>query len=90
MAAGLHSTPARADSRACDRYAAPRGSDKHGRGTARHPFHSVGRLDRALRPGQTGCLLPGTYGALKIDGVLLLNPGRYVVSSVTMGDLPSG
>ena len=31
-------------------------------------------------------LLPGAYGALKIDGVLLLNPGRYVVSSVTMGD----
>ena len=64
VTAGLHSTSARADSRACDRYAAPRGSDKHGRGTARHPFHSVGRLDRALRPGQTGCLLPGTYGGI--------------------------
>ena len=43
---------------------APHGSDRHGRGTARHPFHSVGRLDRALRPGQTGCLLPGTYGGI--------------------------
>src|ERR1700755_3410212 len=52
------------DSGGCDRYAAPRGSDTHGRGTARRPFHSVGRLDRALRPGQTGCLLPGTYGGV--------------------------
>src|SRR6185312_10881657 len=62
--AAAYSRSARADRRGCDRYAAPRGSDTHGRGTARRPFHSVGRLDRALRPGQTGCLLPGTYGGI--------------------------
>jgi hypothetical protein len=63
-AAGVDSASAAARRGPCDRYASPRGSDRHGRGTARRPFHSVGRLDRALRPGQTGCLLPGTYGGI--------------------------
>lgn len=30
----------------------------------RRPFQSLTRLDRALWPGQTGCLLAGTYGGL--------------------------
>ena len=62
--AALHPTSARADRHGCDRYASPHGSDRHGRGGLRHPFRSLGRLDRALRPGQTGCLLPGTYGGI--------------------------
>jgi hypothetical protein len=48
----------------CDRYASPNGSDAHGRGGIHRPFQSVTRLDRALRPGQTGCLESGTYGDL--------------------------
>jgi hypothetical protein len=31
-------------------------------------------------------LLPGSYGALSVDGVLLLNPGRYTVDNVRIGD----
>jgi hypothetical protein len=46
----------------CSKFAAPYGSDRRGRGTARHPYRTVGRLDRALRPGQTGCLRTGRYG----------------------------
>jgi hypothetical protein len=49
---------------ACNRYASPGGSDQKGRGTWRSPFASLARLDRALRPGQTGCLRSGTYGGL--------------------------
>src|SRR5690242_3732307 len=51
-----------ASSHICTKYAAPYGSDRHGRGTARRPFRSVERLDVSLRPGQTGCLRGGNYG----------------------------
>jgi hypothetical protein len=47
---------------------------------------ATGGSDVVVGAHQALALLPGAYGALKIDGVLLLNPGRYVVSSVTMGD----
>jgi hypothetical protein len=51
---------------ACKRFAAPNGSDS-ARGTARKPFRTVQRLVDALRPGQTGCLLEGTYrGSVRI------------------------
>ena len=63
-AAEVNTAAAHGHGRPCDRYASPRGSDKHGHGTVRRPFHSMGRLDRALRPGQTGCLMAGTYGGL--------------------------
>jgi hypothetical protein len=46
----------------CNKIAAPYGNDHHGTGSHRHPFHTLRRLDRALRPGQTGCLRTGTYG----------------------------
>jgi hypothetical protein len=49
---------------ACDLYASASGSDPAGSGTAAHPLRSVEGLDRALRPGQTGCLLAGTYGSI--------------------------
>jgi Right handed beta helix region len=45
----------------CDRYASPAGSDS-GSGTSANPYRSVVRLDGSLSPGQTGCLLAGTYG----------------------------
>jgi parallel beta-helix repeat protein len=44
----------------CTRYAATTGTDA-GKGTPRRPFRSVQALVDSLRPGQTGCLLAGTY-----------------------------
>jgi hypothetical protein len=46
----------------CDLFASPVGSDVVGDGSVGRPFASVGRLDAALAPGQTGCLRAGTYG----------------------------
>src|ERR1700730_6830381 len=45
----------------CDAYASPAGSDS-GSGQVKSPLRSVQALDYALAPGQTGCLLGGTYG----------------------------
>lgn len=44
----------------CTRYAAVTGSDR-GAGTAKHPYRTVTALVNSLKPGQTGCLLAGTY-----------------------------
>jgi hypothetical protein len=72
---------------ACDRYASPSGSDASGPGTAARPLGSVEGLDRALRPGQTGCLLAGTYGSistrhdLKADG----SAGRRITITAAPG-----
>jgi hypothetical protein len=55
----------------CDLIASPSGSDSSGDGSLGSPFASVGKLDRALRPGQTGCLRAGSYGStgslIKLD-----------------------
>jgi Right handed beta helix region len=48
---------------ACTKYAAPAGSDRAGRGTISRPYRTVGRLDRSLHAGQTGCLRRGEYGS---------------------------
>jgi len=45
----------------CHRVAAPTGRDRAA-GTLGHPFRTVGRLIRALQPGQVGCLRAGVYG----------------------------
>lgn len=58
----------------CSRYASPDGRPElarasaararhhhHRNGSLAHPFGSVQRLVNALRPGETGCLEPGTY-----------------------------
>ncbi|HET7051560.1 MAG TPA: hypothetical protein VFI54_25045, partial [Solirubrobacteraceae bacterium] len=47
----------------CDLIASPSGSDSSGDGSLGSPFASVGKLDRSLRPGQTGCLQAGSYGS---------------------------
>ncbi|HEY3727558.1 MAG TPA: NosD domain-containing protein [Solirubrobacteraceae bacterium] len=44
----------------CRWFASPNGADR-ARGSAAAPFRSVQRLVNRLRPGQTGCLLSGTY-----------------------------
>lgn len=49
-----------ADGTLCTRYASPSGSDAR-TGSASRPFRTVQRLINALGPGQTGCLLPGTF-----------------------------
>jgi hypothetical protein len=54
------STPETVD---CDLYASPTGSDSSGNGSIGWPYASVGKLDAALRPGQTGCLRAGSYGS---------------------------
>jgi hypothetical protein len=51
----------------CDKVAAPAGSDAHGDGSVANPYATVGKLDAALTPGQTGCLETGTYGSLTTD-----------------------
>ncbi|MGZ4255910.1 MAG: hypothetical protein ACXVR2_21985, partial [Solirubrobacteraceae bacterium] len=47
----------------CDLVASPSGSDASGDGSLNAPFASVGKLDGALQPGQTGCLRAGSYGS---------------------------
>jgi hypothetical protein len=48
----------------CALFASPTGSDASGDGTLAHPFATPGRLDRALSPGQRGCLESGSYGSI--------------------------
>ena len=48
----------------CALFASPSGSDVSGDGTLAHPFATPGRLDRALSPGQRGCLQSGSYGSV--------------------------
>jgi hypothetical protein len=61
LAAGLTSTASAATG--CDRYASPSGSDRSA-GTLADPVASVEALDWTLKPGETGCLLAGTYGSI--------------------------
>jgi hypothetical protein len=71
MAAGTLAPSASAAS-GCDRYASPTGSDS-ATGTLDHPLGSVQALDSALTPGQTGCLLGGTYGSVSSTHRLTTN-----------------
>jgi hypothetical protein len=42
--------------------------------------------DVSVPRDQAVALLPGHFGTLKVDGVLLLNPGGYVAEKVLIGD----
>jgi len=53
----------------CDLYASPAGSDS-GSGSSNSPYRTVARLDGSLSPGQTGCLLAGTYGSTSTSSYL--------------------
>jgi parallel beta-helix repeat protein len=44
----------------CAKFASPAGSDGVG-GSRAHPYRTIRRLLGQLRPGQTGCLLSGTF-----------------------------
>jgi hypothetical protein len=55
----------------CNRFASPSGRDD-GPGTADRPFRTVGRVLAALRPGEVGCLLGGTF----VENVSIGKGGR--------------
>jgi len=65
-----------ADGTVCARYASPGGSDAWS-GSASRPFRTVQRLANALRAGQTGCLLRGTY-----VGNVVITADRVKLASV--------
>ncbi len=65
--------PARAEA-TCDRYAGPFGSDAAA-GTLPQPYATAQKLALSLDPGQTGCLLAGTY-AQEVSGHYVLNVKR--------------
>ncbi len=64
----------------CARYAAPDGADGAA-GTRAAPFRTPQRLAGALRPGETGCLRSGSYGAGPDGYVLTLRASRISVRS---------
>lgn len=49
------------------------------------PAPATGVTAVTVARGEVGSLEPGAYGALTVDGHLVLNPGEYVFSSVTIG-----
>ena len=65
-----------ADGTVCARYASPGGSDAWS-GSASRPFRTAQRLANALRAGQTGCLIRGTY-----DGNVIIAADRLELASV--------
>lgn len=60
---------------ACDRYAAPDGSERH---------RTVQALADALRPGETGCLRDGTYDAVRFGH------GGETDAPITLRSAPGG
>jgi parallel beta-helix repeat protein len=45
----------------CSLYASPSGSNERGSGSRTHPLRTARHLVGVLAPGQTGCLMSGTY-----------------------------
>jgi Right handed beta helix region len=74
----------------CSGWASPDGSDANP-GTRNRPYRTVQRLATSLRPGQAGCLVPGTVfpehvvveaaGARRAPIVIRSGPGRRAVLS---------
>jgi parallel beta-helix repeat protein len=71
----LAATPAHAAA-TCDAYVGPSGSDSAA-GTLASPYATVQHLSDTLTPGQTGCLLAGTY----VENLRLVNPGITLTSA---------
>jgi hypothetical protein len=88
IAVGLMSTAGASASSLCTVYASPSGSDS-APGTLSRPLASVSALDRALHPGDTGCLEDGTYGNMSADGWSNLSnsgaPGRLITITAAPG-----
>ena len=68
----------------CTRYAATTGTSR-GPGTARHPYRTVQALVDSLKPGETGCLLAGTY-----DENVSIHHGGTSTRPVTLAGAPGG
>ena len=49
------------------------------------PMPATGATAVTVARGEVRSLEPGAYGALTVDGHLVLNPGEYVFSSLTIG-----
>lgn len=49
------------------------------------PAPAAGTENVTVAADEASSLTPGSYGALRVDGSLVLNPGEYVFSSVTLG-----
>ncbi|MDX6665071.1 MAG: hypothetical protein QOG68_1277, partial [Solirubrobacteraceae bacterium] len=60
----------------CDRFVGPAGSDSAA-GTEAAPYRTVQHLGDVLTPGQTGCLLAGTY----TEDLRLDRPGFTLTSA---------
>ena len=82
----------------CDLYGSPTGraelphapaaraAHRHHRGSIAQPFSSAQALVKALRPGQTGCLEPGTYG---LSGELFLGQSGRPGAPISLAGYPS-
>src|SRR5438067_1459095 len=68
----------------CTNYASPTGSDTAA-GTKAAPFKTVTRLASSLNPGETGCLIAGTY----VEDVRVPK-GRAPGSPIVLASDPSG
>ncbi|MEA2125100.1 MAG: hypothetical protein QOI80_1882 [Solirubrobacteraceae bacterium] len=79
---------ARANPVSCDRWASPFGSDS-AQGTQALPYHSVQRLADMLAPGQTGCLVSGTYSDVVVgEYVLRFGHGGAPGAPITIRSAP--
>jgi hypothetical protein len=79
IAAGAAESPAAA---ACDRVAAPAGSDSAA-GTVASPYRTAQKLADSLQPGQTGCLRAGIY-----EQNVAIVTGGSAGSPVTLSSYP--
>jgi hypothetical protein len=67
---------------ACDRVAAPTGSDSAA-GSAAAPYRTAGKLVESLQPGQTGCLRAGAY-----EQNVAIERGGIAGSPITLSSYP--
>jgi len=82
-AAGAGALPAQAALN-CDRYASPTGDDG-ATGAVEAPLRTTAHLVGSLAPGQTGCLLPGTYAE-----DVTIRSGGSPGSPITLTSAPQG
>lgn len=88
VAFGAAVFPGGASAATCDRYAGPFGSDSAA-GTQTLPVKTAQRLADMLQPGQTGCLLAGTYAQLPGAGyVVRFNHGGNPGAPLTLRSAP--
>ncbi|MDQ6806977.1 MAG: right-handed parallel beta-helix repeat-containing protein [Actinomycetota bacterium] len=69
----------------CSLYASPSGSDSTGNGSQTSPFQTAQQLIDTLTPGQTGCLMAGTYNT---SPGLRFNTGGTDSAPITLASAP--